>query len=527
MARDGPAQTGRVALRDRQRLIMTYDGGETACGPEELDAQIRSLVQCFEGSHVGIFQRCLGGVHAFQGSEVLEVDERLKPCVDAGVDPLAVVVDECHKCGMQAWGSYRMNDAHHTYSILEVDRYQTRFYKEHPELRQRSWRDHQVSSTYDWLKPEIRAQNLAFLRDVAERFDVDGLDLDFTRIPPFFNPDEIGSGREAMTQHVRDVRTMLDEVGRSKGVRLGLSAQLYTTDSLWPEFDEEPERDIDRHLADGLDVRAWVREGLLDILGAHCRSDSLFEMDVSTWVDATRGTDCRLFAGPGKPMRYRFGKQGLVEGFPATRTNRWEHRAIAHRLYEQGVDGILFYDYVIRHHELQWEVYRELGDPERMRRANKTYVYQVALPLSLGLRNEGGSGEISIDVPEDLDAARAQACPASVRLLLNITQLTVPEDVRLEVNGQAVPVGREQGVTTPLTISDHPGDSPVCRLEAVLEPGLLRPGRNTLRFELQPQVEAVMGVAPEPCEVRKVNVELVYRDETYPFWLAMQLDRRR
>lgn len=96
-------------IRDRQRLIMAYDGGETACGPPELDRQIRSLVECFEGTHVGIFQRCLGGIHAFQGSGVLEVDERLKPCVDADVDPLTVFVDECHKCGMQAWGSYRMN----------------------------------------------------------------------------------------------------------------------------------------------------------------------------------------------------------------------------------------------------------------------------------------------------------------------------------------------------------------------------------------------------------------------------------
>ena len=66
---------GLIPLRERQRLIMTYDAGETPCSPEQAERQIRSLVQCFEGSHVGILQRCLGVVRAFQKSDVLEVWE--------------------------------------------------------------------------------------------------------------------------------------------------------------------------------------------------------------------------------------------------------------------------------------------------------------------------------------------------------------------------------------------------------------------------------------------------------------------
>lgn len=58
-----------LPLRERQRLIATYDAGETPCSPEQAERQIRSLVQCFEGSHVGILQRCLGVVRAFQKSD--------------------------------------------------------------------------------------------------------------------------------------------------------------------------------------------------------------------------------------------------------------------------------------------------------------------------------------------------------------------------------------------------------------------------------------------------------------------------
>ena len=51
------------------------------------------------------------------------------------------------------------------------------------------------------------------LREVAENYDIDGLDLDYTRIPPYFNQGEEEQGRQAMNQHVRDVRGLaLDDL---------------------------------------------------------------------------------------------------------------------------------------------------------------------------------------------------------------------------------------------------------------------------------------------------------------------------
>ena len=220
---------GLIPLRERQRLIATYDAGETPCSPEQAERQIRSLVQCFEGSHVGILQRCLGVIRAFQKSDVLEMWETQQAWVEAGMDPMAVFVDECHRCGIQAWGSRRMNDGHHTYRVLEFDRYQTKFYRENPQLRLKSKRDAQVSPTYDWNNPEIAAQNLEFLREVAENYDIDGLDLDYTRIGPYFNAGEEVQGREIMNQHVRDVRVMLDEVGEKKGKYLGTVSAVILT----------------------------------------------------------------------------------------------------------------------------------------------------------------------------------------------------------------------------------------------------------------------------------------------------------
>ena len=180
---------------------------------------------------------------------------------------------------------------------------------------------------------------------------------------------------------------------------------------------------------------------------------------------------------------------------------------------------------MIRYFALQWEVYRELGDPERLHYANKVYVYQLALPLALGYQSEGGTAEMEIDIPDDLGAASAAGPPVGARLLLNITELMAPDDIELQVNGQDVAVRPEQSITTPLTITDHAEDKPSCHLEVVIPPEPLKKGRNTLTFTLKPASKKPPGVVPQPSEVRKVNLELVYRDETYPYWLALQLDR--
>ena len=74
-------------------------------------------------------------------------------------------------------------------------------------------------------------------------------------------------------------------------------------------------------------------------------------MDISLWRNVANGTNCRLVAGAGKPGRRKFNRTGLVDDFPAHLTNHLEHLAVAWRLYEQGADGIFFYNFVIRAYE--------------------------------------------------------------------------------------------------------------------------------------------------------------------------------
>ena len=153
MPSDEKSTKGEVIhLHPRQRLIMTYDGDETGAGPGN-----RGAAASLPGpEHRRIshrhFQRCIGcGVAQKTSVPGLEPRPGILAWIEAGEDPMVYFVDECHRCGIQAWGSCRMNDAHHTYAGLDYS--QPKFYKEHPELRLKSVPAHQLSATYDWNKP--------------------------------------------------------------------------------------------------------------------------------------------------------------------------------------------------------------------------------------------------------------------------------------------------------------------------------------------------------------------------------------
>jgi hypothetical protein len=114
---------------------------------------------------------------------------------------------------------------------------------------------------------------VSLVEEAAGMFDADGVCLCFIRGPEFLGYDppvleEFQRGYHTdgakvsfndprmrivrcrfMTQFVRDVRRVLDEVGRKKSKRLELSAWVYG---------------VNQSLDYGLDVVDWINQGLLD-----------------------------------------------------------------------------------------------------------------------------------------------------------------------------------------------------------------------------------------------------------------------
>jgi len=128
--------------------------------------------------------------------------------------------------------------------------------------------------TASYAFPEVRKHVVSIVREVAEDFDIDGVNLCFIRGPEFmayekpvlddFRKEFNTEGRNVayddprmrtircryLNTFVRDVRKTLDEVGKRKGKRLELSVGIFG--------------DPNKNLNHGIDVKHWIEQGWLD-----------------------------------------------------------------------------------------------------------------------------------------------------------------------------------------------------------------------------------------------------------------------
>ncbi|MFC1452854.1 hypothetical protein ACFLSJ_05860 [Verrucomicrobiota bacterium] len=180
---------------------------------------------------------------------------RLREIIAAGRTPFDIVTPPLREAGIRVSASLRMdifwgdeNRDPATWAVDGLDDYPVlfngRFYREHPELRQPG------SRNLDYYYFEVREHFLARLCEAAERLDVDGINMDFTRWPPFIRPE---ADTHIMVDFITEARRRLDEVGCRKGRRLGLSAEV--VDGYYVALSLSEQR---------VDLEAWLRTGALD-----------------------------------------------------------------------------------------------------------------------------------------------------------------------------------------------------------------------------------------------------------------------
>jgi len=262
----------------------------------------------------------------------------------AGIDPYAVILAEARKRGLEALLTFRMNDAHGN------DFLRTAFWHDHPECRL-------PGGALDFGQEAVRDYVFRLIEEAVQRYECDGIELDFLRFPTFFK-GTVGEAQLAQINAlVRRVRRLLDEEGTRRGRRLVLAARpAADTDLLPPTYAKS--------VARGCDPAVWVREGWVDFLTV---SEFLFtapSLDLPAWREHVKGVPIYAAIQPEwKPSanerRCEFGLG--VDGYRRVARERWAN----------GADGIYLFNFFTAREwaepiEPPFEVLSEIGDRERL-----------------------------------------------------------------------------------------------------------------------------------------------------------------
>ena len=232
----------------------------------------------------------------------------------AGIDPFDVAIEHAHDVGIEFHAGWRPSGFHYP-PPMDYFNHGDTAYKQHPEWRGED-RAGNRSPRLSYAYPRFRAYAVSLLREMADR-PIDGIALLFNRRPPFveYEPPIVESFRQAhgkdprelaendprwlthqaetMTQFMREVRASLDEAAQTQGrsKRIEVSAIVFATEA--------------DNMRWGMNVGAWVQEGLVDTIVAYPYGTRGYSK-AEAWTDpvpqlqyhrdVVEGTECRLAA---------------------------------------------------------------------------------------------------------------------------------------------------------------------------------------------------------------------------------------
>ncbi|MDQ3815535.1 MAG: hypothetical protein M3347_16585, partial [Armatimonadota bacterium] len=267
----------------------------------------------------------------------------------AGGDVVKVFIERCRLRGQSPFISLRLNDVHQKEFVdaKPGDKISgsaamslTRFYREHPEYRIGQDSKRAAELGHNWAIPEVRAHKFAFLQELCENYDFDGLELDFLRFHNFFPLDRTAREERSaiMTGFVRQVRALLDRTARG-GRRRWLCARV-------PCY----LKGLD---AVGLDPAALAEAGL-DMANV---SASYFTMQQTDFAAIRRMSPAAAMYV--EMCHSTWNGEKVTPGydtFPFRRTTNEQFQTTAHLAYARGADGVSLFNFAY---------YREHGGPGR------------------------------------------------------------------------------------------------------------------------------------------------------------------
>ncbi len=564
----------RAKARRRKRRILwnndgsdmlqpAYAGGKWSIPLESVDQFLGNTLNYVKGTQVDSIFYC---------AHVNEPDWEIprKNIEVLGANPVTHVVDFAHQNGMEFFYSIRMNDIHaslfppkasywppfrlrHPDLLLGyisrehwerkalpwIQRYSEIENKQHlynprkvVELRRQAEEDHPLADVierngmasrdarfwagYNYALPEVRARYLGVVEGACQRYDLDGVELDWCRHSMFFKLGEQRRNTPIMNDFVHQVRQTLDYYGEKRGRPILLAVR--------------PPDSIELSLSAGLDPETWARNVWVDLMVGGSGLTP-FSIPIKEWVQLGHRYGIPVYGCLDRLVHpFRTGRPRFDHRDPEMEENiASDYTAVyaaSHRFWDEGVDGIYLFDWHTHHGPTDPKDYGtvpRVGDPKALARKNKLYAIDTDRPSKT--RN----------IPGQLPRVfTTQSGPTSVRFVLRISDET-HSAVAATVQTQWQDVSEAKRATWRLngrSLSDPKPSSPKgyispeanrqhteagyglgFREEAgwlrfQVNPGTLRKGTNTLELTVDPPPQG--GNPAAPVELLQVRVSIAY-----------------
>jgi len=239
-----------------------------------------------------------------------------------GIDYPARVIDRCRHNGISPWITLRMNDCH--YNDIPAHPFHGSFWKKNPQFRRKNCTGY-FATCLDYAHPEVRDFYRALITETLDRYDIDGIELDFLREPFLFSEGKEMEGTPILNEWMCEIRKLVDDAAAKRGhaIRMGVRVP------------SRPETAV----AMGLDAITWAKKGWIDLLVAAPRWSTLeFDMPMQQWRQLL-GTSKTTLAG-GLEVNYR-----PSPGAPASLVSPELAAGAAVSVLANGADVVYLFNY--------------------------------------------------------------------------------------------------------------------------------------------------------------------------------------
>ena len=321
--------------------------------------------------------------------------ENTMQLIKQGHDPLHVMIDRAHETGMDFIGSLRLTHSSDPSDVNNAHNWQ--FKIDHPEWVLKGEDSPDRKNAFNWVYPEVRAERFAIAEETITRYDVDGLELDLTFGPYYFEADEVAEHMHVLTDFLRDLRGIAKKAGEMKGKSIEIGARILPT--------------LAANNDTGFDIETWLEEGLLDFVVPNVYSHMPIDPDFPfEWVlDLARKGDCEVYPAMGSVLGPNREAYAGLEYY----------RAAAAAYWSRGADALYLPWYPWPIGPEQRQILTEIGDPDVLFEKPKRYYmtprqdqcvmfgYNSPLPVELDVGPDAAPATVSLTVVKDSSDANA------------------------------------------------------------------------------------------------------------------------